>query len=323
MPTKWQDKIRLKRMTKEAFDNLPSGICYFDDNGVVTLCNRQMHHLYFSLTGSDLQSIDELQILLKGNPKFGRRENDIFLLEDGSAWRFSAESITTELGRAYTQVVASNVTELYYNRIDLERNNLELKDVGKRLRRLSANIIDVTREEEILNMKMRVHDDIGRSVIATRRLLQQHRPSDEIDLTTWKNAVSLLQHNSQDHEEKNALTQLIEAAAGIGIKIILDGQLPKNESAAYLLITAMRECATNAVRHAGGSELYVKLIYENGFAKAIITNNGDMPISKITEGGGLSSLRAHLEKAGGLMSVRNMPAFELTAAVPLAKEEMP
>ena len=49
----------LKRMTKQAFDNLPSGICFFNQNGAVTLCNRQMYRLVFELTGRDLQSVDE------------------------------------------------------------------------------------------------------------------------------------------------------------------------------------------------------------------------------------------------------------------------
>lgn len=39
---------------KEAFDNLPSGICFFDKNGMVTLCNYQMHRLVFALSGRDL-----------------------------------------------------------------------------------------------------------------------------------------------------------------------------------------------------------------------------------------------------------------------------
>ena len=60
---------------------------------------------------------------------------------------------------------------------------------GERLRRLSAEVAAVTREAEILSMKMRVHDDIGRSVIATRRLLQQGLPTRELDLTAWKNAI--------------------------------------------------------------------------------------------------------------------------------------
>ena len=32
----------LRRAIKESVDNLPSGICFADSNGVIVLCNRQM-----------------------------------------------------------------------------------------------------------------------------------------------------------------------------------------------------------------------------------------------------------------------------------------
>lgn len=35
----------LRRTVKDAFDNLPSGICFFDSNGIAVLCNRQMDRL--------------------------------------------------------------------------------------------------------------------------------------------------------------------------------------------------------------------------------------------------------------------------------------
>ena len=62
-----------------------------------------------------------------------------------------------------------------------------------------------------------------RSVIATRRLLQQGLPTEELDLSTWKSAIHLLMRNSESPKDKDALTQLVEAAAGIGITIHLDG----------------------------------------------------------------------------------------------------
>lgn len=313
-----QRKSRLKRMSKEAFDNLPSGVCFFDRHGVVTLCNRKMHQLVFALSGRDLQNLGELQDLISS-----AEERYIFLLEDGSAWRFSVEPIQTEDGDPYTQVTASDVTELYQKQEELKQKNLELEAVGKRLRRLSANVTALTREEEILNMKMRVHDDIGRSVIATRQLLQQRRPTEELDLSAWKNAIALLQREGEAPEHRDALAQLMEAAAGIGIRICLDGALPESPGAAYLLITAMRECATNAVRHGGGTELYVALTAEESFVKARITNNGAPPRSPVAEGGGLSSLRDRVEKAGGTMEVRCAPAFELTVSVSAAQEERP
>lgn len=35
----------LRRTVKDAFDNLPSGICFFDSNGIAVLCNRQMDRI--------------------------------------------------------------------------------------------------------------------------------------------------------------------------------------------------------------------------------------------------------------------------------------
>ena len=213
--------------------------------------------------------------------------------------------------------------DMYKKQNETDYIQRELVERGKRLRRLSAEVAAVTREEEILSMKMRVHDDIGRSVIATRRLLQQGLPTRELDLTAWKNAIHLLKRDSESPEDKDALTQLTEAAAGIGVAIRLEGKLPRNAAAAYLLITAMRECATNCARHAGGTELYVRITHSHGFAAARITNNGRPPEGPLSEGGGLSSLRARVEKAGGTMSVRAAPEFELTVTVPINEEEWP
>lgn len=304
-----------RNMIKDAFDHLPSGVCFFDRNGVVTLCNHRMHWLAFALTGRDVQYLDEMLAVLEGRTDVPR-EGDSFLLDDGSVWRFSRQEVTVPNGGAYTQIVASDVTELYYRQKELERDNQRLEQAGRRLRRLSANVVAVTREEEILNMKMRVHDDIGRSVIASRRLLQQQRPTGELDLTPWKNAVRLLRHDSESPEDKDALGQLVQAAEGIGVHIVLNGTLPEDPAAAYLLITAMRECASNAARHAGASELYVALSIQKGTAGACITNNGILPKGAMTEGGGLSSLRTRIEKAGGKMTVRCSPGFTLTVRVP-------
>lgn len=306
-------------MVKEAFDHLPSGVCFFDTNGIVTLCNHQMQRLAYALTGRDIQCLDEVLAFMDGKTDV-RREGDSFLLDDGSVWRFSRQEITTQEGTPYTQIVASDVTELYYRQKELEKENERLEQAGQRLRRLSANVTAVTREEEVLNMKMRVHDDIGRSVIATRRLLLQHRPTEELDLTPWKDAVHLLRHDMESPEDKDALGQLLQAAAGIGVRIRLSGTLPADTAAAYLLITAMRECASNAARHGGASELYVAISHQNGTASACITNNGRAPAGAVTEGGGLSSLRTRIEKAGGTMRVCGSPRFTLQVRVPCRED---
>lgn len=85
------------------------------------------------------------------------------------------------------------------------------------------------------------------------------------------------------------------------------------------MITAMRECATNAVRHVGATELYIRVTNVQGIAGVRITNNGTSPEGPVSEGGGLSALRARVEKAGGDMEVRFVPNFELTVSVPITE----
>ena len=299
---------------KEAFDHLPSGVCFFDKNGTVTLCNYQMYRVFFALTGTDLQSLPELQELLACG-------SEIFLLDDGRAWRFAQEQITTQDGTAYTQVTASDVTELYRRQKELEEDNHKLKEDAERIRRLSANIISLIREEEILSMKMRVHDDIGRSAIATRQFLQQGKPMAELDMTAWKNAVRLLRHENEQPEEQDAVAGLMNAAYGLGIKVSILGTFPEDPSAKEIILSVIRECMTNAVRHAGAKELYVRLACSDQTAYVSVTNSGAAPEGEIAEGGGLTSLRILVKKSGGSMEIKTVPRFELTVSVPVRREE--
>lgn len=308
----------LKRnAVKEAFDRLPSGVCFFDKNGFVVLCNHQMHRLIFSLSGRDLQSLSELEDLLNTGLSAAGPEKDIFLLDDGSAWRFSQENVVTKDGTTYTQITAANVTTLYLRQKELEENNRRLEDYARRMRRLSANMIALTREEEILKMKMHVHNDIGRNMIATRQFLQQNKPMDELDLTVWKNAVRLLKNNHECLEDKEPLARLLLAAGNLNIKIILEGHLPEDTDAAGLMVAVLWDCMTNAVRHAGATELYGRLSGDGHIVYMTVTNNGAVPDRAIVEGGGLSSLRIRIRKNGGTMSIRSTPRFELTVSVPV------
>lgn len=308
-------KRALRNSVKEAFDNLPSGICFFDKNGVLTLCNRKMYALILELTGKDPQSLAELRELLASSPALVQKESGVYLAEGGTAWRFAEEQVTTQDGGVYTQVTAFDVTELYRKTRELENGNLALEEYGRRLRRLSADILTVTREEEILKMKMRIHDDIGRSVIATRLFLQGGRPINELDLSAWKDAVRLLKHEAEEPDETNALKSLESAGHSIGITMHTVGTLPEGR-AADLLALAIRECMTNAVRHAGAKELYVRLESDGETATAVITNSGAVPEGEIIPGGGLSSLLFRIEGCGGTMRIEASPQFTLTVSVP-------
>ena len=138
----------IRNSVKEAFDNLPSGICFFDKNGILTLCNHQMYRLFFALTGKDLQSLAEMQELLSDDATAQSRQNQVFLQDDGTAWRFTLETITTSDKKIYTQVIASDVTELYSKKKELEQDPTQCTfiDITK------LGLVELTRRKTHLSL---------------------------------------------------------------------------------------------------------------------------------------------------------------------------
>lgn len=326
-------KQSLRRAIKESVDNLPSGICFADGNGVIVLCNRQMHRLCHALMHRDLQYMDELRAALKA-PADGvtpvDEDTKSLQFPDGAVWSFRESEITDAEGKRYTQIQALDATALYEKRVELEAENAALQETNGRAKRLYAELDRTVREEETFAMKMRVHDDMGLCLLTARRALEENAPLSELQETgkVWLRVLdrTLASGSAAEEQPKHpstgaALDELLSSAEGIGVRIRLEGELPKDSAGAYLLVTAMRECATNVVRHAGGSEMTVRIRRDDCGVTVRITNNGAPPAGDITEGGGLSGLRRRVESAGGSMRVESRPAFALTVTLP--REENP
>ena len=73
----------------------------------------------------------------------------------------------------FFQFLASEVSELYRNKVLLKEENQKLQEMSVAMKELSKNVVTLTREEEMLSMKMRVHDNLGYSVLAAQRMLMQ------------------------------------------------------------------------------------------------------------------------------------------------------
>ena len=327
---------------KEGFDNLPSAICFADRSGTVVLCNRLMDSLCHRLTGADLQHISELRNALE-NPAGGAETEDgqariyRFHSEGGKEdsaggeapdtfWQFTETQITDADGRQYTQMQAIDVTQLHLKTMELKEENRLLDEANIRAMKLYGDIDRIVREKETLAMKMRVHDDMGMCLLATRNLLTKESTLEEYlqgagrwqktleeilaaDRTTGKEGISTV-------DPARALDELLEAAGKMGLAIELKGDLPESERKAYMMVVAMRECTTNALRHAGASQMTVNLTRAAGSDTLTITNDGRPPKGKIIEGGGLSGLRRSIENMGGIMKTEGRPRFKLTVILP-------
>ena len=247
---------------KESFDSLPIAVCFFDKNGVVRLINRRMLAIANWLRKGGIQSLAEMQSALHSPPANVRCLDlrlRIYRFPDGKALRFAQEQITTKAGVRYTQITAADVTELIRKQNQLKAENAKLAEANERLRRLFVQMPEIIREEETLAMKLRVHDDIGHSILAARRVLLQNTDLKEIraNAALWEQSISVLYRSNQMTSQSEPLEAAKKRAEELGVKVLLTGNEPQRQWIRTLSALAICECAANCVRHADGTELYV------------------------------------------------------------------
>ena len=310
---------------KESFDSLPIAACFFDKNGVVRLINRRMLAIANWLRKGGIQSLAEMQSALHSPPANVcclDLHLRIYRFPDGKALRFAQEQITTKAGVRYTQITAADVTELIRKQNQLKAENAKLAEANERLRRLLVQMPEIIREEETLAMKLRVHDDIGHSILAARRVLLQNTDQKELraNAALWEQSISVLFRSSQITAQSEPLEAAKKRAEELGVRVLLTGREPQRQWIRTLSALAICECAANCVRHADGTELYVHFRQKPDCMEVALTNNGAAPKEKITEGGGLSMLRQRIEEAGGKMEVWSIPRFKLMLSLPEQEE---
>lgn len=275
-----------RNAVKEGFDTLPAAICYFDRNGLLRLINHRMQELAAVLCGCDLQTLTDLEQALH-SPGGGVQLRDeaarIYAFPDGTVYHFAVRPVQDKYGIPYTEVMATDVSRLAALHAALQQENERLADANRRAKRLYDNMPDIVREEEILKMKMQVHDDIGHTLLAARRALRHEHDLARIkrEAAEWESSISLLCRARQEDAAEDPLTCMQRRAAVLGAAVQLRGAYPAARAARELYALILRECTSNAVRHAGATELYADSEHQPQAWHLCITNNGTPPRAEI------------------------------------------
>ena len=302
---------------KESFDNLPTGLCFSQPNGMVQLVNYQMNELSHQIIGDDLQNANVFWDtvcngkLINNISRLVSGEKPELRFADGSVWVFSRENLGVT-----TQIVANDMTNYYRLTNMLKSKNEELEQMSERLRKYGENVDEYTRTKERLETKVRIHNEIGQALLTTRRVLDSNDGDLKTVLDIWNRNISVLRMESEPNNSADFVGELIKAAESANVKVVIDGKLPQEYDANQMIIAAATVALTNAIRHADASTLTVETDSTRKYYISCITNDGKIPDAPITEGGGLSSLRRRIEKVGGTMSVSWEPQFILTVKLP-------
>ena len=328
-------KPSLPQMIREAVHTYPGGICFAMETGRPILVNRKINELVSQLTGHTILNA----FLTWEDLEAARRQRDLgelrtplptceqgdlsFFLEDGSIWRFRKQ-ILRDGKQQYVQIEATDVTELYRKSQALAKSNQRLQDLASRQHRLLTEIVQINREKELLQAKMRVHAELGRCLIITKKALSEPVKSEyakEI-VESWEDAIRSLASipkeapMAEDAMEK----ELLKVARMIGCQIRIVGQRPQDLRTQQLLFAAMREAVTNAVRHGNATELLVTCEKSRTGYHAEISDNGKRQVDAIREGSGLNSLRQRLEREGATLEIQCEGGIRLLIDLPLGGE---
>lgn len=304
---------------KQTLDDLPSGICFTDATDRIVLVNHRMCELCATLTGSYPQTLSEITVALQSTEmKNGITRIDgqpaLYRFPDGGVWCFR----TTELSdmNGFTQTVAQNVTEVHNGNMRLQEDNEAMLCVNAKLREMYERLADRIREQETLNLRIKIHDSIGSSLIALSEMTRSGAEADtEKQLAVLKDAMSYFA-NDRQYADDGTFAAVQRQAAGMKVRLALNGMMPQNAESEALIIAAARECVTNCVHHARGDLVTVTVTEHRNMTAVTITNNGEVPKEKIIEGGGLSALRSSVEAYGGEMYISHKPAFALKINLP-------
>lgn len=310
---------RLKHMgfnaIKESFDRLPTAVCFFDREGSIVLCNRQMYQLSRYLLDSDMQYLGEVEEALSDLPKGIVRIPEVentYRFPDKTVWRFEKTEVTDRYGESYIQLTAADVTELQRALVQLADDSRKLEEDSEKLKQLSGNVGALAREKERLDAKSSMHDNLAACITLTKQYITGEFDGIDADIVCreWEKVITF-----RDAIGLSAKEKLLDNAKTGGVSVRIRGEEPTGGEAELMYI-AMQVCLNNAIQYAKATEIYANIWENEDSYTVMIRNNGKPPEEKITEGGGLTNLRRRIEKSGGKMTVQSLPEFSLVIDIP-------
>lgn len=288
---------------KEALDGLKTAVMFESEFNVVYE-NLAMKILLEKLNIKQNQSSFEIWQSLKSRENFKIiDEQNILVFLDKKVYSFSI------IKQSKTQIYAFDITKEYLTTTEIESKQTELKAKQTEILQMIENLDEIERQREVLLLKSKLHDIIG------QRLFILHHILDVIDEKTFDlNSVkSLLKtmldeiDNEDISEAQNLQNSIITAFEMIGFNIEISGKIPKETPKAKALVKIIRECATNAIRHANATKLFVNISQD----RIEIFDNGKFVNQTFIENTGIKGMRLNAETLDGELSISLNNGFKV------------
>ena len=328
------NKYLSKASIKQALDTLPVGLLFYWSGGTVKLINSKMDEISHLLFGESIYNGNQFWDRIKDKSlelikDTGKEDNECMIRLRNSKVYSIQKRICYFEGRKIYEITAYDVSREQLLNEELKIKRIKADEIKNRLNLLNRDIEVMTVEKEVLETKRKVHDDLGKTLIMSKRYLDtgDEKLGKEV-IKQWKLNAMLLRG---EEREKDSLlyTDVLRDIRKTGLEVYTEGNLPLDAKLKEVVISAIRTCANNTLRHGKGTVLYInasevkvrtlKSFKDKDYIKIEISNNGVLPGPDFTEGGGLTNLRRAVERAGGLMNVDISVVFKVIIKLPLSE----
>lgn len=310
---------------KESMDNLPDGICFSKYDGSPLLVNRVMQDLCYAVFGNmlanDLVCIEDIRNNnIKKDAKILKRD-PIVIEALGDIWQMKYI-----YHKKYRETLAYKITLEWALYQEIEEKNKQIKKINTSLKEYQKNVVEFTRNKEILQAKIKIHDKIGQCLIYFKRYLDMEEKTKENRdklINLWKESLLMFEgKNDNINDDKNSskneakFDKLISTAKDIGVLVDVKGNIPKEEGDLKLLVEIAHEALNNAIRHGQAKNIWIDLSEDKVNINCKIINDGKFVKAPIIEKGGLKNIRQSIENCGGKMEINLDSNFTLSLSWP-------
>ena len=294
---------------KDAFDALDCGVAFYKEDGTTVLVNPKISALSRQILGVELADGELFWHLLreKALHDFGHA---VFVSDGKQTYRFQRSKIEPGL----YELIGTDITEFYELNQKIDEENIQLAAMEQDLIAYGERMIEMIRKQEIVDARIRIHDQLGRLMLMSRRCLQE-KSDPSFVLKQWKDTLALFQAAKKD-DQSYSLGELEKAAQSIGVKLTIHGDLPEQKEHLQVLIVAGMECLLNTSRHAQGDEMLIEIKENEDDRIFEFTNTGKQPEEPGKEGGGLAYVRQRAREIGGAMEIEWLPRYLCRVILP-------
>ena len=236
-------------------------------------------------------------------------------LSDGRVYGFRRDELFLKEGKVYA-IFATDLTEEYAKTKELAEKQKKAGIINARLKSLLGTIEYVTMSRELLQLKMALHDNLGRNLLSAKRYLVNPNCVDPMELLAiWKQNLSHLIGEAPEEWQIPYYVAKKEATT-LGIDLQIVGTLPEDDRILPVIDEAISTHVINVLRHADGRVAMVRIEEDEEEYVISFTNDGNPPDGEIRETGGLSNLKREVEALGGTMELSSRPRFEMKLFLP-------